>query len=111
MMKKRIAVLLTGLLMLFAMAACGSKDKKPHLRGTYKEVSAISTGSITFKSDTEMEFTFLDISKLTVSGTHELTDGKLYMHYSILGIPSNPSYTFSQKGNSIYLDGTEYRKE
>ena len=110
MIKKRIAVFLTGLLMLFVMASCGGDDK-PHLRGTYKEVSAISTGSITFKSDTEMDFTLLDISKLSVSGTYELEGDKLYLHYSVLGIPANPSYTFSQKGNSIFLNGTEYRKQ
>ncbi len=111
-MKTEINTLsLKDVLTLPVLGACGGGDKKPHLRGTYKEVSAISTGSITFKSDTEMEFNFLDISKFTISGTYEISDGKMYMHYSILGIPANPSYTFSQKGNSIYLNGAEYRKE
>ena len=109
-MKKRIAVILMGIVMLFAFAACGGEGgkKSNKLRGTYKEVGTFATGSITFSSDTNMTLTVLGAK---IQGTYELKGDKLTLHYSLLGVKTDPTYIFSKEGNSIYLNGTEYRKE
>lgn len=98
------AILTTGLicLMLITLAACSSG-----LKGTYKSSGLIA-----------QTFTFGDNSSVTMSafgvnttGTYKISGDKMTVDYTLLGINSNWSCTFQQKGSDIYIDGTEFTKQ
>lgn len=98
------AVLTTGMmcLMLVILSACSSG-----LKGTYKSSGLIA-----------QSFTFGDNSSVTMSafgvnttGTYKISGDKMTVDYTLLGINSNWSCTFQQKGSDIYIDGTEFVKQ
>jgi hypothetical protein len=100
--KKGLIITVAFCLVLTALAACSGGG----LSGTYKSGGLISQ-SFTFKGDDVTMSAF----GINASGTYEISGDKIRITYSIFGIESSMEQSFEKKGNSIYIDGTEFVKE
>lgn len=105
---RSIAVMLLALVMLFSMAACGNK-----LSGTYTNSEGLIKLSYTFKEDNIVETNALgiDVDLESLKVEYEIKDGKIIFTYSLLGLSYDKECDFEKKGNSIFIDGTEFVKE
>lgn len=98
---KKCAVVLLGVVLLVSMAACAHK-----LSGTYKSKGPISQ-SITFDGDKVTT----GLLGFDIDGTYVIENGTIVITYEVLGVSTNWEKSFEEKGNSIFIDGTEYIKE
>lgn len=102
--KKIITITLALVLAACVLAACA-----PRLSGTYRSSGALSQ-TYTFDKDT-VKFTPLNLIGGEVSGTYEIKDGKITITYTAGGLSYTDSYSFSQSGNSIFINGKEFVKQ
>lgn len=100
---KSIAVVLLVLVMLFSLVACGNK-----LSGTYTNSEGLIKQSFTFKEDNVVDFTAFG---LDVTGEYEIEDDKIIITYSLMNLSYDLEKSFEKKGDSIFIDGTEFVKE
>ncbi len=100
-MKKTIAMLLVVCMVLVGVTGCSKK-----LSGTYK-VYGNDAGAITFEGDQVTISAF----GINVIGNYKIEGDKLSVEAEFLGQKISYDYTFKQSGDSIYLDGVEFRKD
>ena len=100
-MKRGLCLGLTLVLLLLALASCGSSG----LNGTYYSTDGISQ-SFTFNGDTVTMSAF----GISASGTFEIEGDMIYIHYSLFGMPYEWKQTFSKSGDSIYIGGEQFIK-
>ena len=96
-----VAVFLAGV-MLFSLMACATT-----LSGTYTTKDGIQQ-SFTFKEDNKVQVSAFGID---VEGDYVIEDGKITITYSLLGLKYDWVKDFTKKGNSIFIDGTEFVKQ
>ena len=101
--KKVFIVAIALCLILSTVSACSSGG----LKGTY-----VSQGTIA------QTFTFSGSNNVTMSafginanGTYEINGSRMSIKYSLFGFSQEWSCSFSQSGNSIYIEGTEFVKQ
>ncbi|MBO4839126.1 MAG: hypothetical protein J5493_07150 [Lachnospiraceae bacterium] len=106
MNKKKLMCKMTAclliLVLILSLTACGGG--KPS--GTYVSKGLI-TQSYTFSGDSVTISAF----GINATGTYTIKDGKLNITYSLLGLEQTISYSYEKKGNSIFIDGTEFIKQ
>ncbi len=100
-MKKTMAILLITCLLMVSATGCSKK-----LNGTYNLYGS-DVGSVTFKGDDITISAF----GINITGTYEIKGDKLKVVAEFLGQEIPYDYQFKQDGDSIYLDGIEFRKE
>ena len=111
-MKKTLKIVVAVLLaaaLLAGLTACGTKT----LNGTYKSEETIGGklgGTLTFDKDNHVTGTIMG---LAIDGTYTIEKDKITFTFSnaLLGIGATQTKTFEKKGDSIWLDGTEYVKQ
>ena len=105
-MKRRIYQGLSALLvitsLLLCLTACSTK-----LSGTYTSDGVIKQ-SFTFNADNTVVFSAFGI---TADGTYRIQENKITITYKILNLSYDWTKDFEKKGNSIFIDGTEFIKE
>lgn len=102
-MKKRLYLLLTLVLTALLLAGCGG------LKGTYTPADAsMSTEISSIRFDGSKAV--LSIWGYKVGGSYKVQGDTLELNYTLLGNSRTQSFAFSQKGNSILIDGVEYVK-
>jgi hypothetical protein len=114
---KTIRAIAAVILVLLALAACGSSSKR--LSGTYTAVSAnLLTGlpfsSITFSGKDTVSMSALGI--VGTSGTYSIKDDKMTLKYTepalfSTGKEVTDELTYSRDGKKIYLNGYEFDKD
>ena len=95
-------MLLTVILVCF-LTACTTK-----LSGTYTNDEGTIKQSFTFKDDNKVVVSAFGID---VEGEYLIEDGKITITYSLLNLSYDLEKSFEKKGNSIFIDGTEFVKE
>ncbi len=101
-MKKNIAILLMLVMVLSVAAGCSDK-----LEGTYKSVAEEDGDfSVTFK-DGEMK---IDGDGLILEGTYEVKGDKIIMEMEMLGEKTSEELSFKKEGDTIFIDGEEFKK-
>ena len=95
-------MLLTAMLVCF-LTACTTK-----LSGTYTNDEGTIKQSFTFKDDNKVVVSAFGID---VEGEYLIEDGKITITYSLLNLSYDLEKSFEKKGNSIFIDGTEFVKE
>lgn len=100
---KRIAAMLLACVLVCSLTACAAK-----LSGTYSKQEGLIKQSFTFKEDNKVEVSAFGID---VEGEYEIKDGKIIITYSLFGLHYDWEKSFEKKGNSIFIDGTEFVKE
>ena len=103
---KIIAVFLFAAVMLLVCVSCGSGEDE--LTGTYESVDLAFKESVTFRSGGKITFTAF---KSDMSGTYTIENGNITYTVDVLGEEKTETYTFSQEGDSVFIDGVEYRKK
>lgn len=102
-LKIALSVLLIATLMVGLLAGCSVK----HLNGTYKSTGLLG-GTLTFEKDQKVTG---ELFGITIDGEYEIDDDTITFKYSVLGIGTSASKSFSKDGNSIFIDGTEFVKQ
>lgn len=100
--KSTVAVFFVLVMMVCCLTACETK-----LNGTYKAVEG--SDSYTFNKDNTVTMT--DSTGIGVKGTYKIEDGKITLTLSALGMETSQTYDFEKKGNTIKIDGKEYKKQ
>ncbi len=107
MMKKKmksIAILMLLTFLLVGMlSACATK-----LSGTYTNDEGLIKQSFTFKENDKVEVSAFGID---VEGEYLIEDDTITITYSLLNLSYDWEKSFEKKGNSIFIDGTEFIKE
>lgn len=98
-----VSVLLISCLLICALTACTTT-----LKGTYTSEDGLIKQSFTFKDDNKVDVSAFGID---VEGEYEIKDGKITITYSLLNLSYDWEKSFEKKGNSIFIDGTEFVKE
>ena len=106
-MKKNLKCIVS-LLLLTTMLACVLTACTTKLSGTYTNDEGIIEQSFTFKEDNKVEVSAFGID---VEGEYLIEDNKITITYSLLNLSYDWEKSFEKKGNSIYIDGTEFVKE
>ena len=102
--RKAAAALL--LIVLFAGILTGCAGKT--LNGTYKSTGTLGE-SLTFDRDHKVTGNWLGI---TLDGEYQIDGDTITINYkSALGIGTASTKSFAQKGDSIWIDGTEFVKQ
>ena len=101
--RRIVAVLLLVCLLGCSLTACSA-----FLRGTYTCKEGLIEQSFTFKEDNKVEVSAFGIE---MEGEYEIEDGEITITYSVLGLSYDWTKSFKMKGNSIFIDGTEFVKE
>lgn len=99
----RIIAIVLVCVMICTLAACTTK-----LKGTYTAKDGLMEQSLIFKEDNRVA---LSAFGLELEGEYEIKDGKITITYSLLGLSYDWVQSFEKKGNSIFIDGTEFVKE
>ena len=107
---KAVSILLILSCFLLILSACGTT-----LNGKYVAKGLLSQS---FTSESNGKATTSAAGLDLVSGTYKIENGKITFSFNTDGILEiagnslglNHSMTFEKKGNSIFLDGTEYVK-
>lgn len=100
---KSIFAVMTLSLILCIFAACATT-----LKGTYTSKEGLIEQSFTFKEDDKVEVSAFGID---IEGDYVIEDGEITITYSLLGLKYDWVKSFEKKGNSIFIDGTEFVKE
>ena len=100
--KSLIAMSLVVVVLAATMVGCATK-----LNGKYTSDGLIKQ-SFTFKEDDKVVISAFGID---AEGTYKIEDGKITITYSLLGLSYDWKKDFEKKGNSIFIDGTEFIKE
>ena len=102
-LKRIVSLLLLTTILVFVLTACTTK-----LSGTYTNDEGLVKQSFTFKEDNKVDVSAFGID---VEGEYLIEDGKITITYSLLNLSYDLEKSFEKKGNSIYIDGTEFVKE
>ena len=102
-LKRIVSLLLLTTILVFLLTACATK-----LSGTYTNDEGLVKQSFTFKEDNKVDVSAFGID---VEGEYLIEDGKITITYSLLNLSYDLEKSFEKKGNSIYIDGTEFVKE
>ena len=78
------------------------------LNGKYTKSEGLIEQSFIFNNDGTVKVSAFDIE---IEGEYEIKDGKITITYSLLGLSYDWVKDFDKKGNSIFIDGTEFVKE
>ena len=104
--KKTILCVATVLLCLLVFVSCGSK-----LKGSYTNNEGFIQQSFIFEDGNKVKVSAFGLS---IEGDYVIEDGKIRITYSLEDLPINLSYdwekSFEKKGDSIFIDGTEFVK-
>ena len=100
---RRVMTAVLAVLMLCVLTACTTT-----LNGTYVSKDGVIEQSFTFDRDNKVEVSAFGIA---VEGEYEIEDGEITITYSLLGLSYDMVKSFEKKGNSIFIDGTEFVKE
>ena len=103
-MKKWLSLTLVLVMTALLLAGCGG------VKGAYAPVNgraASELSSIRFDGNTAV-FTLWGYS---LSGSYTINGEALELTYELLGKTNTKTILFSQKGNSIFLDGVEFTKQ
>lgn len=95
-------------ILLIAAVMCTFVGCATTLNGTYANNDGIITQSFTFDRDGNVKMSAFGID---VQGTYHIEDGEITITYSLLSFSYDWTQTFEKKGNSIFIDGTEFVKE
>ncbi len=101
-MKKTSKIIVSVLLlatMIFTIAACGG------LSGTYTATDG--SGSLTFNGD---QITMSVANLLDLKGTYTINGDKIKIRFEVAGQSTEQEYSFKQEGNSVFLEGQEFKK-
>lgn len=98
---KKLAAILLVCVMAFSLVACSST-----LDGTYSCKDSLIEQSLTFDED-EVTGTIMGIN---INGTYVIEDDQIIITYSVGPLSYNSEYKFEKDGDSIFIDGTEYKK-
>ncbi len=102
-LKRITASFLLICILVCTLASCATK-----LHGTYTKSDGIIKQSFTFKDDNKVDVSAFGID---VEGEYHIENGKITITYSLLGLSYDWEKSFDKKGNSIFIDGTEFVKE
>lgn len=100
---KRITAAFLVCLLVCTLTACTTT-----LKGTYTSDEGLIKQSFTFTDDNKVTMSAFGID---VEGEYLIEDGKITITYSLLGLSYDWVKSFEKKGNSIFIDGTEFIKE
>ena len=101
--KTAIAAVLV-LVLLAGLAGCSLFGPK----GTYKSTGTLGE-TLTFGEDNKVTG---ELFGITLDGEYEIEDDTITFKYSTsFGLGATMTKSFSQKGNSIWIDGTEFVKQ
>lgn len=101
-MKSLVALLLV-VVVICSLTACAMT-----LKGTYTHKEGLVESSFIFKDDNKVAVSAFG---LQIEGEYEIKDGEITISYDILGVKTGLTKSFEKKGNSIFIDGTEFVKE
>ena len=102
-LKRIVSLLLLTTILVFVLTACTTK-----LSGTYTNDEGLVKQSFTFKEDNKVEVSAFGID---VEGEYLIEDDTITITYSFLNLSYDWKKSFEKKGNSIFIDGTEFVKE
>ena len=105
MTKKVIIKTVACLCLLSVLVACFASCSN-QLNGTYSTKESIKQ-TITFKPDNVVVFSAFGID---ANGTYKIENGEITITYKVLGVSFDLTKSFEKKGNSIFIDGTEFVK-
>lgn len=101
--KKAAAALLVLVLLASLLTGCAKT-----LNATYKSTGALG-GSLTFDKDNKVTG---ELFGITLDGEYEIKDDEITFKYStVLGLGTTLTKSFEKKGDSIWIDGTEFVKQ
>jgi len=95
-------VLAVALIIAVTLSACSGG-----LNGTYTTNETLISSSVTFNGD-KITMTALG---LNFTGTYKIKGDEIIVTTTILGNESEKTMSFERKGNSVFIDGTEYIKQ
>ncbi len=96
-----VAAILVCVSLLTVLAACGGK-----LSGTYETEPVFGAKSVyKFKSNGEVSWSIS--GALETSGTYKIDGEKLIITVAGVEVP----HTFEKNGNTLKIDGVEYKKK
>lgn len=102
-LKRIVSLLLMASMLMCVLTACTTK-----LSGTYTNDEGLVKQSFTFKEDNKVEVSAFGID---VEGEYLIEDDTITITYSLLNLSYDWKKSFEKKGNSIFIDGTEFIKE
>lgn len=98
-MKKTVRVLALALvlvMMVATFASCGKPSGKYVNGAFYFEFSGKDVKA--------------SIAGLSIDGTYEIKDGKIYLTYDIAGVSMTKDFSYEKNGDTITIGGVEYTK-
>ena len=101
--RRIVSLLLLTVSLVCILTACATK-----LSGTYTNDEGLVKQSFTFKEDNKVEVSAFGID---VEGEYLIEDDTITITYSLLNLSYDWEKSFEKKGNSIFIDGTEFVKE
>ena len=102
-LKRTVSLMAVAAILLCLLTACATT-----LKGTYTCDNDFIRQSFTFKENHKVEVSAFGID---VEGEYKIEDDTITITYSLLNISYNWEKSFEKKGNSIFIDGTEFIKE
>ena len=102
-LKRIVSFLLLTVFLMCMLSSCTTK-----LSGTYTNEEGLIKQSFTFKEDNKVAVSAFGIE---VEGEYLIEDNTITITYSIFDISYDWEKSFVKKGNSIFIDGTEFVKE
>lgn len=99
---KKLLVIGVLCVTILGFSACGSDE----LKGTYKSGGIVSQ-TFTFDGDNITMSAF----GINASGTYKIDGENIEITYSLFGQECTFTQSFSKDGNSIYIGGTEFKKQ
>ena len=99
---------IVSLLLLTVSLVCILTAFTTKLSGTYTNDEGLVKQSFIFKEDNKVEVSAFGID---VEGEYLIEDDTITITYSLLNLSYDWKKSFEKKGNSIFIDGTEFIKE
>ena len=106
-MKNRIFIIVLIALIILILTIMLTSCTGGELNGTYRSQGLIAQ-SLTFDKGNKITMTAFGIN---ASGTYKISDGKMTVTYTVLGIDTSWSYDYKRKGKSIFVNGAEFIKQ
>ena len=101
--KKIVSLLLLTVFTVCMLTGCTTK-----LNGTYTNDEGLVKQSFTFKEDNKVSASAFGVD---IEGEYLIEDNTITITYKLLGLSYDFEKSFVKKGNSIFIDGTEFVKE